>query len=65
KVPHLLRKANVTEPKNTRSRSLLDQVLISEKNVNTKDGYAKETDVRTALISAKIEHSQYLRQYEI
>ncbi|HCO7879247.1 TPA: hypothetical protein OB698_003571 [Escherichia coli] len=65
KVPHLLRKANVTEPKNTHSRSLLNQVLISEKNINTKDGYAKETDVRTALISAKIEHGQYLKQYEI
>lgn len=65
KAPHLLRKANVTEPKNAKAKSLLDQVLVSEKNVNTKDGYANATDVRTALISAKIEHSKYLKQYEI
>lgn len=36
KVPHLLRKANVTEPKNTHSRSLLNQVLISEKTLTQK-----------------------------
>lgn len=65
KVPHLLRKANVTEPKDTKTKSLLDQVLISEKNVSTKDGYAKESDVRTALIHAKIDNNSYLKQYEI
>jgi hypothetical protein len=65
KVPHLLKKANVTEPKNTKAKNLLDQVLISSINVNTKDGYAKETDVRTALIHAKIDNNSYLKQYEI
>lgn len=65
KVPHLLQKANVTEPKDTKTKSLLDQVLISEKSVNTQDGYAKQSDVRTALINAKIENTSYLKQYEI
>ena len=65
KVPFLVRKANVTEPKDTTTKSLLDQVLLSEKNVHTTEGYAKETDVRTALINAKIENDHYLKQYEI
>ncbi|NHV90029.1 hypothetical protein G9X53_11885 [Cronobacter dublinensis] len=65
KTPFLVRKANVTQPKDSKTKSLIDQVLISEKNVNTKDGYAKETDVRVALIHAKIENMAYLKQYEI
>jgi len=65
KMPHLVKKASVTEPKNTKAKSLLDQVLIAEKSVNTKEGYAKHTDVKTAMIHAKIEHRSYLKQYEI
>lgn len=65
KVPFLVKKANVTQPKDTKTKSLLDQVLISEKNISTKDGYAVYTDVRTAMINAKIDNKTYLKQYEI
>lgn len=65
KVPFLVKKASVTQPKDTKTKSLLDQVLIAEKNVRTKNGYAAFTDVRTALINAKIDNQAYLSQYEI
>jgi hypothetical protein len=65
KVPFLVKKANVTQPKDTKTKSLLDQVLISEKNVRTKDGYATFSDVRIALLNAKIDNQSYLKQYEI
>lgn len=65
KVPFLVKKATVTQPKNTKNKSLLDQVLISEKNVRTKEGYAEFSDVRIALIGAKLDNQAYLNQYEI
>ncbi|MNG59657.1 hypothetical protein D3C81_114380 [compost metagenome] len=65
KVPAIMRKAEVTQPKDTKSKSLLDQVLISAKSVSTIDGYSNPTEVRLALVSAKIDHLDYLKEYDI
>ncbi|PPC64154.1 hypothetical protein C1Y41_05820 [Pantoea sp. ICBG 1758] len=65
KVPFLVKKANVTQPSDVKTKSLLDQVLIAEKHVRTINGYADFNDVRTALIGAKIENQEYLNQYEL
>lgn len=65
KVPFLVKKANVTQPSDVKTKSLLDQVLIAEKHVRTINGYPDFNDVRIALIGAKIENQEYLNQYEL
>ena len=64
-MPGFLKKAAVTQPKNTVEQSLLDQVLISEKNIYTVNGYGTDSDVLQAMISAKIDNNEYLKQYDI
>ena len=64
-MPGILKKAAVTQPKNTVEQSLLDQVLISEKNIYTVNGYGTDSDVLQAMISAKIDNNEYLKQYDI
>lgn len=65
KMPGIVKKAAVTQPKNTVEQSLLDQVLISEKNIYTVNGYGTDSDVLQAMISAKIDNNEYLKQYDI
>ncbi|CQD39704.1 Uncharacterised protein [Yersinia enterocolitica] len=60
-----IKKAEVTEPSNTKPKSLLDQVLVSKKTINIIGGYPSDSDIRTAMISAKIDVRDYLRQYEL
>ncbi len=64
-MPGIVKKAAVTQPKNTVEQSLLDQVLISEKNIYTVNGYGTDSDVLQAMISAKIDNNEYLKQYDI
>lgn len=64
-LPFIVKKAAVTEPKNTVERSLLDQVLVSTKNILTANGYGTDSDVLQAMISAKIDNDAYLKQYDI
>jgi len=65
KIPTIVKKAAVTEPKNPNEKNLLDQVLISEKNIYTVHGYGTDSDVFQALISAKIDNKEYLKKYDI
>ncbi|MES4024031.1 DUF6731 family protein [Escherichia coli] len=65
KIPNIVKKAAVTQPKNTAEQSLLEQVLISEKNIHTVNGYGTDSDVLQAMISAKIDNNGYLMQYDI
>ncbi|WP_426785100.1 hypothetical protein ACP3TB_13775 [Rahnella variigena] len=60
-----IKKAEVTEPSNTRPKSLLDQVLIGKKVINVIGGYPSDSDIRTAMISAKIDNKAYLAQFEL
>lgn len=60
-----IKKIDVTEPSNTTPKSLLDQVLIGTKTIIVKNGYPSDSDIRTAMISAKIENENYLTQYEL
>lgn len=65
KLPSIMRKATISGPKESKAKSLLDQVLTSEKYIYTINGYGEDSEVRTALISAKIEYGSYLAQYEL
>lgn len=65
KVPFIVKKAAVTEPKDTSEKNLLDQVLIAEKNIYTTNGYGSDSDVLQSMISAKIDNYNYLNQYDI
>lgn len=60
-----IKKIDVTEPTNKTPKSLLDQVLIGTKTIVVKSGYPSDSDIRTAMISAKIENANYLAQYEL
>jgi len=61
-----MQKVDVVEKGNRRKKSLIDQVLISSKMIKAQsDGYPEDTDVRSAMIQAKIENSNYLVQYDI
>ncbi|WP_273848752.1 hypothetical protein [Serratia liquefaciens] len=60
-----IKKIDVTEPSNTDPKSLLDQVLVGTKNIIVNSGYPSDSDIRTAMISAKIENTSYLAQYEL
>ncbi|MBC8954946.1 hypothetical protein [Xenorhabdus sp. PB62.4] len=61
-----IEKANVIKKGNKRKTSLLDQVLIHTKSVKLQgDGYPNDTDVKIAMIQAKVENSDYLAQYDI
>lgn len=60
-----IKKIDVTEPSNTDPKSLLDQVLVGTKNIIVNSGYPSDSDIRTAMISAKIENTTYLAQYEL
>lgn len=60
-----IKKADVTEPGDSRPKSLLEQVLIGKKTINVIGGYPTETDIKTAMISAKIDNRIYLSQYEL
>lgn len=60
-----IRKLDVTEPSDTKPKSLLDQVLIGQKTINVKSGYPTESDIRTAMVSAKVDNASYLVQYEL
>ncbi|CNF12358.1 hypothetical protein [Yersinia enterocolitica] len=61
----LIKRIDVTEPSNTTPKSLLDQVLIGTKTIIVNSGYPSVSDIRTAMISAKIENKDYLAQYEL
>ncbi|MCL6366208.1 hypothetical protein EXT60_18425 [Pectobacterium carotovorum subsp. carotovorum] len=65
KMPTIMRKATISGPKENKTKSLLDQVLVSEKYIYTIRGYGEDHEVRKGLISAKIEHAAYLNQYDI
>lgn len=60
-----IKKIDVTEPSNTTPTSLLDQVLIGARTIVVKSGYPSDSDIRTAMTSAKIENSAYLAQFEL
>ncbi|CAI1520954.1 DUF6731 family protein [Serratia fonticola] len=60
-----IKRADVTEPSNTKPKSLLDQVLIGKKTINVIGGYASDSDIKTAMISAKIDNQNYLGQFEL
>jgi hypothetical protein len=60
-----IKKIDVTEPTNKTPKSLLDQVLIGTKTIVVKSGYPSDSDIRTAMTSAKIENANYLAQYEL
>ncbi|ELZ9358999.1 TPA: hypothetical protein ACW72B_004918 [Citrobacter freundii] len=60
-----IKKIDVTEPSDTAPKSLLDQVLIGSKTIVVKSGYPSDSDIRTAMISAKIDNANYLAQYEL
>jgi hypothetical protein len=60
-----IKKIDVTEPSNTSAKSLLDQVLIGTKTIVVTSGYPSDSDIRTAMTSAKIENANYLAQYEL
>ncbi|MCV5598008.1 hypothetical protein OFN66_30455, partial [Escherichia coli] len=60
-----IKKIDVTEPSNRTPKSLLDQVLVSTKTIIVKSGYPSDSDIRTAMISAKIDNANYLAQYEL
>lgn len=60
-----IKKIEVTEPSNANPKSLLDQVLIGTKTILVKSGYPSDSDIRTAMTSAKIENRHYLAQYEL
>lgn len=60
-----IKKADVTEPSDSRPKSLLEQVLIGKKTINVIGGYPTESDIKTAMISAKIDNRIYLSQYEL
>ncbi|CNJ15126.1 MULTISPECIES: hypothetical protein [Yersinia] len=66
KLPEgIIKKAEVTEPRNSKPESLLDQVLISKRTALAVNGYPVDSHVRVAMIQAKIEFSGYLDQYSI
>jgi len=60
-----IKKADVTEPSNSKPKSLLEQVLIGKKTINVIGGYPTESDIKIAMIAAKIDNGTYLSQYEL
>ncbi|EDJ2552929.1 hypothetical protein CE665_00670 [Salmonella enterica subsp. enterica serovar Poona] len=60
-----IKKIDVTEPSNTTPRSLLEQVLVATKTIVVKSGYPSDSDIKTAMMSAKLENANYLAQYEL
>lgn len=60
-----IKKADVTEPSDSKPKSLLGQVLIGKKTINVIGGYPTESDIRMAMIAAKIDNGNYLAQYEL
>ncbi|PHM60544.1 hypothetical protein Xsto_03911 [Xenorhabdus stockiae] len=59
-----IKKAEITEPSDPKPKSLLEQVLVAKKRINVIGAYLSDSDIRTAMISAKIEYKNYISQYE-
>lgn len=59
-------KADVVVQGDRKKKSLVDQVLTLKKLVLIQnDGYPADSDVKAAMIQAKLENSRYLSHYEL
>lgn len=62
----VVEKADVIAQGDRKKKSLVDQVLTVKKSVIIQhDGYSSDSDMKIAMIQAKIENSRYLDQYAL